>query len=178
MENNNVKLLGVKIDNELKFVEHISTICITASRKLSALTRLSRFLPSEKRCTLFKAFIESRFRYCPLVWMFHGRQTNHKSNNLHERALIMVYNDCLPSFQDLLNKDNSLRIHHQNIQSLTAEIYKTFNNLHCQKSIRIRAFSGPYFPVFTPYLSVFSPNVGKYGPEKLQIRTPCTQCYL
>ena len=27
----------------------------------------------------------------------------------------------------------------------------------------------------TPYLSVFSPNVGKYGPEKLQIRTLFTQ---
>ena len=27
------------------------------------------------------------------------------------------------------------------------------------KSVRIRSFSGPYFPVF-------SPNAGKYGPEK------------
>ena len=40
------------------------------------------------------------------------------------------------------------------------------------KSVRIRSFSGPYFPAFeliqtdTPYLSVFSPNAGKRGPEK------------
>ena len=26
------------------------------------------------------------------------------------------------------------------------------------------------------YLSVFSPNAGKYGPEKLRIRTLFTQC--
>ena len=43
-------------------------------------------------------------------------------------------------------------------------------------------FSGPYFPVFvlntadTSYHSVFSLNAGKYGPEKLQIRTLFTQC--
>ena len=28
----------------------------------------------------------------------------------------------------------------------------------------------------TPYLSLFSPNAGKYGPEKLWIRTLFTQC--
>ena len=28
----------------------------------------------------------------------------------------------------------------------------------------------------TPYLPVFSPNAGKYGPEKLRIRTLYTQC--
>ena len=35
---------------------------------------------------------------------------------------------------------------------------------HCVKSVRIRSFSGPYFPVF-------SPNARKYGQEKLRIRT-------
>ena len=35
---------------------------------------------------------------------------------------------------------------------------------HCVESVRIRSFFGPYFPAF-------SPNVGKYGPEKLRMRT-------
>ena len=50
--------------------------------------------------------------------------------------------------------------------------------MHCLKSVRTRNFSGPYFPALglnteraTPYLFVFSPNAGKYGPEKLLIRT-------
>ena len=45
-------------------------------------------------------------------------------------------------------------------------------NKHFVKSARIRSFSGPYFP---SNLSVFSPNAGKYGPEKLRIRTLFTQ---
>ena len=44
-----------------------------------------------------------------------------------------MYNDSVSSFQDLLNKDNSFTIHHQNIKSLATEIYKTLrkdkNNL-------------------------------------------------
>ena len=53
-------------------------------------------------------------------------------------------------------------------------------HLHCVKSVRIRSFSGPYFPAFglnSPYLSVFIPNTQKYGPEKLRTRTPLTQCF-
>ena len=44
-----------------------------------------------------------------------------------------------------------------------------FNYWHCVKSVRIRSFSGPCFPVF-------SPNTGKYGLEKLRIQTLFTQC--
>ena len=48
----------------------------------------------------FKVFIESRFNYCPLVWMFHGRQINGKINKLNERALRIVYNDTVTSFEN------------------------------------------------------------------------------
>ena len=48
----------------------------------------------------------------------------------------------------------------------------SFNRVsYCVKSVRIRSFSGPHFPVF-------SPNAGKYGPEKLRIRTLFTQWVL
>ena len=61
--------------------------------------------------------------------MFHGRQINDKINKLHERALRIVYNDTITSFEELLVKDKTFTIHHQNIQSLAIEIYKSMNNL-------------------------------------------------
>ena len=45
---------------------------------------------------------------------------------------------------------------------------------HCVKNLRIRYFSGPYFPAFglnTERYSVFSSNAGKKEPEEQQIRT-------
>ena len=56
--------------------------------------------------------------------MFHGRQINDKINKLNERALRIVYNDTVKSFDNLLIKDKSLTVRHQNIQSLVIEIYK------------------------------------------------------
>ena len=47
----------------------------------------------EKRRTLMKAFIESQFNYCPLIWMLHSRTLNNKINRIHERALRTVYSD-------------------------------------------------------------------------------------
>ena len=61
--------------------------------------------------------------------MFHGRQINDKINKLHERALRIVYNDTVTSFENLLIKDKSFTIHHQNIQLLAIEIYKAIHNL-------------------------------------------------
>ena len=66
-ERNKVKLLGITIDNNLKFDEHVSNICLKASRKLSALTRMIKCLSFEKRRILMKAFVESQFKYCPLT---------------------------------------------------------------------------------------------------------------
>ena len=61
--------------------------------------------------------------------MFHGSQINHKINWLHKSALRKVYDGYISSSQDLLIKDNSYTIHHQNIHSLATEISKTLNAL-------------------------------------------------
>ena len=59
--------------------------------------------------------------------MFHGRQISDKLNKLHERALTIIHSDTVTSFDNLLIKDKSFTIHHQNIQSLVIEIYKATN---------------------------------------------------
>ena len=42
---------------------------------------------------LMEAFIISQFSYCPLMWMFHSRNTENRVNKTHERALRLVYDD-------------------------------------------------------------------------------------
>ena len=69
----------------------------------------------------------SQFNYCPLVWMCHSRGLNNKINNIHKRALRIVYQDKKSNLQDLLQKDNSVSIHMKNLQYLATEIYKVKN---------------------------------------------------
>ena len=123
------KLLGVTIDKELKFSEHLTNICKKASAKVTALGRLVKIVPMEKKKLLMNSFIHSQFSYCPLLWMFCSRELNRKINHVHERGLRMVYQDYTSSFKELLVKNSSVCIHHRNIQLVAIEMYKVKNDL-------------------------------------------------
>ena len=77
-----------------------------------------------------KAFIASKFGYCPLVWMFHRKKLNSRVNKLHERALRIVYEDYASLLIELLKKDNSTTTHNRNIQLLATELFKVKNGLY------------------------------------------------
>ena len=79
--------MGVSIDSELSFENHISNICSKVSKKLNTLGRIAGYITLEKRRMLFKTFIESQFNYCPLIWMLHSQTMNKKINRLHKRCL-------------------------------------------------------------------------------------------
>ena len=61
--------------------------------------------------------------------MCHGRRLNNKINNLHERALRIVYQDKKSSFETLLKRNKSVSIHIKNLQYLATEIFKVENEL-------------------------------------------------
>ena len=109
-------LLGITIDSELNF-ENQDELKQgdKVSRKSNALGRMANYMSREKRRIVMKTFIESQINYCPLIWMFHSRTINNKTNLLHGRALRIVYSDFKLSFEGLLMKGNSFSINERNI---------------------------------------------------------------
>ena len=91
-ESNYEKMLGILIDNSLKFDNYVAEICRKSSRKLTALARLTSILPFCKMKILMASFFSSQFSYCPLIWMFYNHKTNEEINKLHERSLRILYN--------------------------------------------------------------------------------------
>ena len=89
-ESQQEKLLGVIIDKNLKFNEHLKFICKKVSSKVTALARFVKLIPLDGKRILMTAFIESQFSYCPLIWMFCARKMNRRINRIHERALRLV----------------------------------------------------------------------------------------
>ena len=55
--------------------------------------------------------------------MFHSRKSNNKINLLHERALRMIYNDQISSFQEHFDQDDSFTV------TLDIEMFKVINNI-------------------------------------------------
>ena len=123
------ELFGVKRDLNLNFNDHISDLCKKASRKMSALARVTPLKGLNKRKLLMNAFFTSQSSYCPLIWMCYSRSNNRKINMLHERHLRIIHNDKQSSFTELLNQDNSVSIHIKSIQRLAIEIFSFYNGL-------------------------------------------------
>ena len=137
------KLLGINLDKNLKFDIHVESICQKANRKLNALARIANYMELPKRRILMNAFLKSQFNYCPAIWMFHNCTLNNKIIRLHERCFKIIYNDKLSNFEELLHKDNSVSIHHNNIHALAIEMYKVVNGT----SPEIMKFLKEQFPL-------------------------------
>ena len=122
-------LLGVTIDSNLTFDKHVNDLCKKASAKFYAFARIAGYMDLTKCRMIMNAFIKSQFSYCPLIWMFHSRELNHKINAIHERSLRITFKDRTSTFEELLKKDNSVSIHQRNLQVLATELYKIKNNM-------------------------------------------------
>ena len=83
----------------------------------------------KKKVVITAQFFNAQFNYCPLIWMLHTHCNNNKTKHLHERCLRLTYCDKISSYEELLEKDGSVYIHHRNIQSLAIEMYKVKNEI-------------------------------------------------
>ena len=106
-----VEILGIKIDNNINFNNHIKSICREAGQKLSALLRISSNIIMRQKKLLYKSIIESQFNYCPLVWIFCSRQSNNLIKKIHQWSLSISYKDQETSYHNFLEKHNELTIH-------------------------------------------------------------------
>ena len=122
-------LLGVTFDKKIKSERHITAICHKANRKLNAPARVISYMDLQKRLILMNVFFNSQFNYSPVIWMFHSRVLNNKINRPHERCLRIVYNDKTSTFNEHLEKDNSVYIHYRNTQALVIETSKVANGM-------------------------------------------------
>ena len=127
---NEVKLLGITIDNQLKFKKYIEELCKKSSYKLHALRRIRGYLTVEKARILAYAFIDSQFNYAPLIWMFAGKTLINKICKIHHRTLQVVYNEYNKSYQELLQLNNIVSIHQRHLQYLALEVFKSLMHLN------------------------------------------------
>jgi hypothetical protein len=130
VSNTSIKVLGVTLDDNLKFDEHVSKICKSASGQINALKRVSKFLNVDSRILIYQSFISSNFSYCPVTWLFCGKKNATKLEKLQERALRFVYRDFKSSYFELLQRGNFLSLSTLRLRYLAIEMYKCVHGIN------------------------------------------------
>ena len=86
-----VKIVGVNIDNSLKFETHVKEIYQKVNQKVYACGRLRSYLGEQKSMLLLNSDVMSNFSYCPLIWLFWSKVANNEINRTHKRAMRTLY---------------------------------------------------------------------------------------
>ena len=126
-----VKLLGISLDNDLSFNNHVATISKKTGKQLNAMSRMSKYLSQDCLMNVFQSFFMSSFNYCPLVWHLCGIGNSRKLEKLHKRALRIVYNNYEANYCDLVRKCNSSSLYMLRLKRLAIFVYKVLDG-HCK----------------------------------------------
>jgi len=64
----NVKLLGLELDEELSFDIHIDSLCEKISKRIGILNRIKAYLPRAERTLYYNSLIKPLILYCSVTW--------------------------------------------------------------------------------------------------------------
>ena len=86
----NIKILGVTIDRELRYDQHITSVARQTSQRVSALRRVAGSLDSRGILTLYKAQIRPCMEYGALAWMSGAATHTRRLDAVQRRALRLL----------------------------------------------------------------------------------------
>ena len=124
-----LKLLGVTVDKDLHFSEHISAICKKASRLIGVLMRLRKLIPTEAKLQIYKTAILLQLTYCSLVWHFYKASDRKKLERVNERGLRAVFCNWNLSYNNLLKRANLTSLYNRHLQDIVIFMFKVKHKL-------------------------------------------------
>ena len=122
-----MELLGVTIDNKLKFEGQIRKICRKVSQQVAVLNRLKKILPFDLRIDIYRAFIVPHFNYCSESWHRCEKRGCAKLEKINERAVRFVTRDKPTTYKTLLKQLNLLSPPNQRIVKMATGVYKAIH---------------------------------------------------
>ena len=116
-------------DKNLTFKKHIGNLFRKVQYKLHALPRIRKYLTIENVKILGKAFIDSRFNYAPLIWMFCRKTLYSKIEKFNHGTLKVVYG-IDDSYNNLLLSSNPVSVHERLLRFLVTDISKSISEIN------------------------------------------------
>ena len=143
------KILGIVIDENLSFKDHIEYLEKKISPKIAVIHRLRHLLPSDCLNKIYLAIIQSIFDYCLTVWGNSSKQNLMSIQRLQNRSARAVTGnfDYNSSVSNMLNDLKWMNINQRFTYFLGILVYKCLNNLapdSLSSSLKYVSDSQPY----------------------------------
>ena len=87
---NRTTLLGLDIDNNLCFNEHIDKICKKLSKRIRILRKVRSYLPLKQRVLYHNAIIHPMFNYVNVIWTACNKDSLNRVLKLQKRAARVI----------------------------------------------------------------------------------------
>ena len=84
------KYLGIHLDKNLKWNEHVDKLCSKVNRSISGLKQARDYVPSDVLNTIYKSLIQPVFDYCDVVWGNLDQGLATKLQKLQNRAARII----------------------------------------------------------------------------------------
>ena len=105
------KVLGIIIDDQLRWDEQIDNISNKVSQGISILRRAKQFVKRETLQFLYNSMVQPYFEYCSLVWGNCGESLKEKLQKLQNRAARVITGDTY----DIRSKDIFKKLNWKNL---------------------------------------------------------------
>ena len=169
---NAFKLLGVIIDKELNFSQHISEVCIKTSKMIGVLQRLKNLIVMNAKLWMYKTAVLPHLTYCSLVWHFCRASDRNKLERINERGLCTVFKDRISSYSDLLTHAGMTSLHNMRLQDIAIFMFKIRNRLLPHNILELFSPSPSNYNLRNLDFHVQRVKTVKYGKHSLRFFGP------
>ena len=165
-----MKLLGVTIDKDLNFTEHVADIVRRVSNQIQVMQRHKKLINTDTKTKLYNAYLLPHLYYCCVVWHHCGQRNLKKLEKINKRSLRFVFNDNDSNYMQLLNRVGQPSLFNGRVHYILTLVYKSLNglapeyitNMFSLKTHNINLRTSGTHSLFIPRV-----NTTKYGLHSL-----------
>ena len=123
-----VKYLGIQIDNQFKWKEHVASVSLKVSRAIGTIKYAKKLLPNETLKLLYRGLVEPHLRFCYSVWGNCGVNTLRILERLQNRSVRIITNSPYDAPAEPLLKSLGLPSVKEMVRQESASmVYKAVN---------------------------------------------------
>lgn len=170
------KLLGVNINENLTWNDHINRIRKKLSTNLWLLSRLKWFIPLSARILFYNAYIQPHLDFCNIVWGGSNITSIHPLFIVQKRACKLIFGHEYVSVSESLEKINCLSVSDKVILQKAKFMFKVSRglvptyishmfNTELKTNTSLRSTNANNFYRPRPNLEIFKQSISYSGPS-------------